>query len=575
MHAQYIIIDVGDNMTIDGKYVMQVSAVKQECPEADENEISEEFRRYEEEFLIPPEDALRSVIRKFQLASGKESNALPTPQRVEKKVNRFSELNSDDKNVTIEVAVITYTPRIQMVRGEEKQIAFGWIEDNPWEESSNRVRWDFKDWGQHSEHLSPNSVVRLEGVSVNEWNDKKSININRSTRVTVLREGNTSTIQLSNEPVNIAKISENEGFGSTIGRIISVKQDVIIKKDGSGKIDVFRGRIADSTGSIGFLSWVPFNFEEGNLIKMSNISVRKFRDTPEINVSNDSKIEIYRDNEFPLIEDLEHTTKSNISELRNGMRDISITVQIQSWEQRKFTSEDGSERIVRSGDVVDPSGRCRLKAWCDFNPEIGSFIKMSNSRVQFWQGSPDLVVDNSDQIEEISTAPWDSIDPDNHWVDVNIDELVKGGSRRGIKTSGTIVSVRKDSGIIHRCSECRRVLRDDLCSEHGDVKGIEDLRLRFVLDSGVSNASLLLSKEPSENFLNKKFDEIKKQISVSGSDGFITSLRGDLLSRKVEIQGRALIDEQGTMILAEKMDISTNSVPDDANNVIEKWGVIL
>ena len=59
-------------MTEDGKYTAQVTVVKQECPEADDSEIEEEFRRYEDEFLIPPEDALRSVVRKFQTASGME-----------------------------------------------------------------------------------------------------------------------------------------------------------------------------------------------------------------------------------------------------------------------------------------------------------------------------------------------------------------------------------------------------------------------------------------------------------------------------------------------------------------------
>ena len=44
-------------MTEDGRYATQVKIVKQECPDADEGEIVQEFRRYEEEFLIPPEDA--------------------------------------------------------------------------------------------------------------------------------------------------------------------------------------------------------------------------------------------------------------------------------------------------------------------------------------------------------------------------------------------------------------------------------------------------------------------------------------------------------------------------------------
>ena len=152
---------------------------------------------------------------------------------------------------------------------------------------------------------------------------------------------------------------------------------------------------------------------------------------------------------------------------------------------------------------------------------------------------------------------------------------IRDSSRRGIQTSGNIISIRQDSGIIYRCPECRRVLRDDVCSEHGNVQGKEDLRLRFVLDNGISNASLLLSMEPSEDFLSKKFDDIKEQISVSGKDQFISSLRNMLFSKKVEIRGRALVDNQGTMILAEKMTISDYDKSKEANRVMEKWGVVL
>ena len=53
-------------------YANQIAVVKQECPDANDEEIGKEFQRYESDFLIPPEDALRSVIRKFQAATGVE-----------------------------------------------------------------------------------------------------------------------------------------------------------------------------------------------------------------------------------------------------------------------------------------------------------------------------------------------------------------------------------------------------------------------------------------------------------------------------------------------------------------------
>jgi len=563
-------------MSDDDKYATQVALVKEECKDADVGEITEEFRRYENEFLIPPNDALRSVIRKFQAASGQEMTTIsPTQTRIEKKVDRFSDLGSDDKNVTIEVAVVTYVPRVQMVRGEEKQIAFGWIEDNPWESNDKRERWDFKDWGAHSENLAPNSVVRLEGVSVNEWNDKRSININRGSRVTVLREGGPAVPTLSDEPVTIEKASENEGYVNLLARIISLKPDIIVKKDGSGSLDIFRGTFADSSGKISFLSWVPINHEVGDLVKVEGAMIRKFRETPEVNINDRTKIEKYHDNNFASIEELSKATTSKIGDLRNGMKDIITTVQVESWQSRSFTNSEGEEKIVRSGDVMDPTGRCRLTAWCDMNPKPGDFLHLTGARVQFWQGSPDLVVDNIDQISNLTDAPWEAIDPEQHWVEIELSDLVNSGSRRGIKTRGTIVAVRPDSGIIERCPECRRILRDSNCLDHGAQHGVEDLRLKFVIDNGIHNASLILAKEPSEEFLGMSQEMVKEKISQRGKEDFVSEVRGKSLARKVVINGRSLVDEQGAMILAEDVNFDSVSNEDTANIVVKEWGVLL
>ena len=557
-------------------YANQIAVVKQECPDANDEEIGKEFQRYESDFLIPPEDALRSVIRKFQAATGVEVTSGSTTQvREEKKVQRFSELGSDDRNVSVEVAVISYTPRTQMVRGEEKQIAFGWIEDNPWEASSERIRWDYKDWGNKGEAMVPGSIVRLEGASVNEWNDKRSLNINRTTRVTVLKEGGGSAPPTSNDPMTIARASEVEGFVNIVGRVISAKPDVIVRKDGSGELNVVRGRISDSSGSIGFLSWKEFEHEEGALVKLVGASVRKFRDTPEIQINDGTVIETYRDTSFPEVAELTESEKVSISDLRDGMRDVSITLQVENWNQRTFETKDGDSRVVRSGDIMDPTGRCRLTAWCEFDPKPGDIIRIDGGRVQSWQGSPDLVIDNLDQVEILTETPWEKIDPDNHWVDVDLDSLRKGGSRRGICTTGVIVAIMPGSGIIERCPECRTILRDGSCPEHGPQIGEEDLRLRFVLDSGVSNANLYMAREASESFLGMSMDEVKGEISSIGNEAFVSNLRGRVLSRKVVVHGRCVVDDRGAMVFADRMEVMEPKPAEEAEEVMQRWGVVL
>jgi replication factor A1 len=303
--------------------------------------------------------------------------------------------------------------------------------------------------------------------------------------------------------------------------------------------------------------------------------IRKFRETPEVNINDRTKIEKFHDSNFASTEELSVATKSKISDLRNGMKDVITTVQVESWQSRTFTNSDGEEKIVRSGDVMDPSGRCRLTAWCEIEPKPGDFLHLNGARVQFWQGSPDLVVDSLDQIQNLTDAPWDTINPEDHWVEITLSDLVNGGSRRGIKTTGTIVAIKNDSGIIERCPECNRILRDSACQDHGPQHGVEDLRLKFVIDDGVNNASLIIGREPSESFLGMTQSEVKEYISQRGKEDFISDIRSKTLAQKVTIKGRSLVDNQGAMLLAENIDYESVKNEEAANLVIEQWGVLL
>ena len=559
----------------DGKYETEVKLVLQEASNADPEEVAKEFERYENEFLIPPRDALRSVVRKFMDPGSNADTTISQPALEAKKVARFSELGSNDRNVSIEVMVSTYNSRMQQVRGEERQIGFGFIEDSPWE--GDRTRWEFKDWGNKSQDLLPNSVVRLEGVSVNEWNGKRSININQTSRVSVLKEGSGTPVVPTSEPITIQQASQGESTVSIVARVLSVAPDQIVRRDGSGVIDVVRGRVGDQTGSIGFLSWRALDVKEGDLVKIENAQVKRFRDTPEINIGDYTKIEPYHDGSFPSTDDIQEGSKSTIMSLRDGMRDVEIELQVVDWSVRSFTTKDGETREVRSGEVQDPSGRCRLTSWGKVDLQPGSFIRVTGARVQAWQGSPDLVMDDPDQIEILEKAPFGPIDSSNHWVEEDLDALTSGGSRRGVSTTGRIVSVRSDSGIILRCTKegCRRVLRDGMCGEHGEVEGSEDLRLMMVIDSGVSNASLLVSREPAESVIGKSFQDIAEQIRSGGRDAFAATLKERFLGRRVTVNGRAINDDRGCMIQAESVSVLEANPVEIAESAIERWGVVL
>ena len=146
-------------------YDSHVAEVLKQVPEADPEKVAEAFARYEKDFLIPPEDAMRSVLRRFQSDTGTPAPNTPNQAGQKqsipiKKVDNLTDLSGEDRNVEIEVEIVTHNPRTTVVRGEEKIVPYGLLEDNPWNENGNRTRWEFKDWGNN-----PNLALGAVAVS--------------------------------------------------------------------------------------------------------------------------------------------------------------------------------------------------------------------------------------------------------------------------------------------------------------------------------------------------------------------------------------------------------------------------
>lgn len=561
-------------------YEAHVAEVIKQVPEADPEKVTEAFARYEKDFLIPPEDAMRSVLRRFQSDSGipsqpnQQSSSSQRQSIPIKKVEKLSDLSGDDRNVEIEVEIVTHNPRTTMVRGEEKIVPYGLIEDQPWSEGGNRTRWEYKDWGNNP-NIAPGAVVRFEGVSVNEYQGKMSINVNQASRVVVLREG-VRTVTTPGEPVEISSI-KSEGPVTVVGRLLASRNDVIHRRDGSGSIDIVRGRIADETGTIGFLSWESFEHEVGSLLKIENAQVKVFRETPEINIGTSSRIEIFHDSNFASADDLSARAVSKIEDLRNGSRDVEIIVEIQKMIRRDFQGKEGEQKSVWSGDVADPTGKCRCSIWSEPPFDFEStpvVVRLKGVRVRTWQGIPDITIDNESQIEILAAAPWgDDLDLSNNVVEVDLEDLTSGASRVGVSTSGCVVSIREDSGIIMRCTECRRVLRDGECATHGSQEGEQDVRLRMVLDNSKSTISLIVNKSASENLIGMNQEQISDYIQENGSMQFVQTLRELLLGRDLMASGRTIVDEQGAMLLSDEASLIDVDSILMASELRTKWGV--
>ena len=195
--------------------------------------------------------------------------------------------------------------------------------------------------------------------------------------------------------------------------------------------------------------------------------------------------------------------------------------------------------------------------WCEVDfteDELPIMLRLENTRIRAWQGIPDVTIDDASQITRLEQEPWGDISPENHVVAAELRDLADSGSRVGIETSGTVVSIRNDSGIIWRCPECRRALREDNCQVHGVVQGNRDVRVRLVIDDGHSNGSVIIGSEPTFAFLETDMAGFEDTMGELGQFGFAQSLRDRLLGRQLKVGGRTIVDEQGMMIIANSIE---------------------
>jgi len=161
----------------------------------------------------------------------------------------------------------------------------------------------------------------------------------------------------------------------------------------------------------------------------------------------------------------------------------------------------------------------------------------------------------------------------NHVVEVPLHELSSGASRIGISTSAIVVSVREDSGFIQRCTECRRVLREGVCADHGANDGNSDIRLRLAIDNGRSSVSLLTNKDATLSLIGMNESELQDAINDAGQVAFVQSLRGKMLGRKINATGRTIVDEQGAMLLADGASMVEEDAGLRATEIRAQWRV--
>ncbi|WP_336325270.1 replication factor A [Halovenus sp. HT40] len=208
--------------------------------------------------------------------------------------------------------------------------------------------------------------------------------------------------------------------------------------------------------------------------------------------------------------------------------------------------EPNSDAVAQVGLLGDETGTVKFTKWSKSDlPSLdeGEVYDLRNVVTDEYQGRFSVKLNRTTTIEQL-------------------DEELEVGED-AVEIEGALVDIQADSGLIKRCPEedCTRVLQNGRCSEHGEVEGEFDLRIKAVIDDGTDVHEVIFDRELTEDLTGISLDEAQEM----AMDALDTSVVADemhekILGRYYRITGPTY----GRYVLADEVTRAQGEVDPDA-----------
>jgi replication factor A1 len=300
------------------------------------------------------------------------------------------------------------------------------------------------------------------------------------------------------------------------------------------------GLLGDETGTIKFTAWATSDLselEEGSVYRLENLVTDEYEGRFSVKLNRTTSIEQV-DEEIDVPESGGGSEEREIAEIDAPEEWVDLTAKVtQLWEPR-------SESVAQVGLLGDPSGTIKFTKWAtsDLSElEEGSVYRLENLVTDEYEGRFSVKLNRTTSIEEV-------------------DEEIEVGDD-AITVEGALVDIQRGSGLIKRCPEenCTRVLQNGRCSEHGEVEGEFDLRVKAVIDDGETVHETIFNQEATEELTDITL-ESAKEMAMDALDTTVVAdeIRGQVLGSYYRVEGPTL----GRYVLAndfEKLDGSVDA----------------
>jgi len=205
-----------------------------------------------------------------------------------------------------------------------------------------------------------------------------------------------------------------------------------------------------------------------------------------------------------------------------------------------------SDAVAQVGLLGDETGTVKFTKWSKSDlPAIqeGQVYELRNVVTDEYQGRFSVKLNRTTTIEAVDT------------------ELEVGED--AVEVEGALVDIQSGSGLIKRCPEndCTRVLQNGRCSEHGEVEGEFDLRIKGVIDDGSDVHEVIFDQEATESLTGISLEEAQ-EMAMDALDTSVVAdeMREKTLGRYYRVTGPTF----GRYVLADDHEILTDPADPEA-----------
>ena len=240
-------------------------------------------------------------------------------------------------------------------------------------------------------------------------------------------------------------------------------------------------------------------------------------------------------------EDLSGSSEAEVSiaDIDQPEQWVSLTAQVVDlWDPR-------SDAVGQVGLLGDESGTIKFTAWAKSDLESleeGSVYRLENVVTDEYQGRYSVKLNKTTEITELDEE-----------IEVGDDDATM---------EGALVDIQSGSGLIKRCpvEGCTRVLQNGRCSEHGEVEGEFDLRIKGVLDDGKSVQDVIFDREMTEDLTGIDI-ETAKEMAQDALDTTVVAdeMEETVLGRYYSVTGPVM----GRYLLANEVEALTEPIDPD------------